>query len=195
MFGKDKDKTYEIPRKTDENMSAPPLKPFSKKGSHAPSAPGKPPATPVSQGAASRTEIPRRIADIPGVPGRRAAEPVRSASRNSADSRTLVVGREISLSGEITSCETLVVEGKVEATIADAQLVEVLPTGLYKGEARVTNADISGRFEGSLVATDTLTVREGGKVSGSIRYGKIIIEAGGQISGDMQSLDEGQGND
>lgn len=188
MFGKDKDKTHEIPRKTDDDMAAPPLKPFSKKGSHAPSVPSKPPATPIGQGAAPRTEIPRRISEIPGVPGRRAAEPARPASRPSSDSRTLTVGREISLAGEITCCEKLVVEGKVEATITDAQLVEVLPTGLYKGEARVVNADISGKFNGTLIATDTLTVREGGKISGSIRYGRIVIEAGGEISGDMKSL-------
>ena len=69
-------------------------------------------------------------------------------------------------------------------------MIEVMPTGFYKGSANVQEADISGYFEGSLVATDILTIRKGGRISGSVRYGKIVIESGGEISGDMASLEE-----
>ena len=71
-------------------------------------------------------------------------------------------------------------------------MIEVMPTGFYKGSANVQDADISGNFEGSLLATEILTVRKGGRISGSVRYGKIVIESGGEISGDMASLDEAE---
>ena len=61
--------------------------------------------------------------------------------------------------------------------------------GCFKGSADVATASISGKFIGNLVAKDILTIHQGGHVEGSIRYGRIIIEAGGQITGDMSSLE------
>ena len=107
-----------------------------------------------------------------------------------ADGKKLTVGREICLSGEISSCDTLVVEGRVEATLHNAQVIDVAPSGLFKGEATVREAQISGRFEGTLTARDVLTVRPGGKVGGKIRYGRIVIESGGEVAGEMRSLAE-----
>jgi cytoskeletal protein CcmA (bactofilin family) len=162
----------------ENDLSAPPLKPFSKHGSHTPA---KPPSRPVNY----HPEVPRRVADIPGMTRR--SEPRRTGADSEA--RRLVVGREITLSGEITSCEKLVVEGHVEVTIPDSRVLEVTSTGLFRGRAEVDEADIAGRFEGDLIARDRLAVRAGGKVSGTIRYGRIVIESGGEISGDMRTLD------
>ena len=69
-----------------------------------------------------------------------------------------------------------------------ARVIEVAPTGVFKGDAQVEEADISGRFEGTLVAREKVTVRSKGRVSGEIRYGTIVIESGGEISGAMQTL-------
>jgi cytoskeletal protein CcmA (bactofilin family) len=107
-----------------------------------------------------------------------------------AENKKLIVGQDIHLSGEITSCDRLVVEGRVEASLTNARVIEVAPNGFFKGDAQVEEADISGRYEGTLIAYDKLTVRTGGRVSGSIRYGNIIIESGGEISGDMHALSQ-----
>lgn len=159
--------------------AAPPLKPFSRKGSHAPA---KPPAATSFQ-----PEIPRRIPDIPSPSSRRLDRPM----GDQGDSRRLVVGREISLKGEITSCDKLVVEGVVEVSLSGARAIEVSPSGHFTGNADVAEADISGRFEGELIARERLIVRAGGHVKGTVRYGRIVIESGGEVTGDMQTLDNG----
>jgi cytoskeletal protein CcmA (bactofilin family) len=82
-----------------------------------------------------------------------------------------------------------VVEGRTEVSLPNARIIEVAPSGFFKGSAEVEEADISGRFEGELTARDRLVVRNGGRISGTIRYGRIVIESGGEISGDMQTLD------
>ena len=158
-----------------DQTGAPPLKPFSKKGSHTPARP--------TASAPQRPEVPRRVTDIPG-PTRRLDRP----RPVEAESKTLIVGREIRLSGQITSCDRLVVEGHVEVSLSDARLIEVAPSGYFKGSAQADEADISGSFEGELVANERLTVRSTGRISGSIRYGRIVIESGGEITGDMQTL-------
>ena len=132
-----------------------------------------------------RAEIPRPAVDI-----RVGASRSKNILSMVNDANQLTVGKNITLSGKIVACEKLIVEGHVEATLNDAQIIDVSKGGYFKGSADVTEASISGKFIGTLVAKDLLTVHKGGHVEGSIRYGRIIIEAGGEITGDMSSLEE-----
>ena len=131
-----------------------------------------------------RPEIVRRTAEYSG-----------SSSRSDAalggynEGKKLVVGREISLSGSINACEKLVVEGRVEANISDCREIEVADGGTFKGEAEIEVAEIKGIFEGALIARELLMVRASGRVSGNIRYGRLEVERGGQIEGDVAAYD------
>lgn len=139
------------------------------------------------------TELPRRPAEpIPVVPapapsfGSAPAAPKPEPKRE-PELRQLLVGREITLSGEITTCDRLLVEGSVEANLSNCADIEIAETGLFKGTASVDHAEIHGRFEGSLTVKTRLLIKSTGRVSGSIRYGQLEVECGGQISGDIQS--------
>lgn len=176
MFGKNKNGD----KSNDTGNSAPPLKPFSRNASHGPAP--KPGAAPASAPA----DPAKRLADIPSAVRR-----VDHQRGMETESKKLTVGKDISLKGEITSCDRLVVEGRVEATMESARVIEVAKSGFFKGSVVVEEADISGRYEGDLTANGQLTVRAGGRISGTIRYGKIVIESGGEISGDMASLSTG----
>ena len=153
-----------------------PLKPLGKKSA--------PPSKSLPITAAGyRSDSARRINESGPTPRRFERRNV-----GDTDSKKLTVGRDIRLKGEITSCDKLIVEGWVEATLNDARAIDVSASGHFKGDAQVDEADISGVYEGQLVARSKLTVRAGGRVSGSIRYGRIVIESGGEITGDMQTL-------
>ncbi|OLP08195.1 hypothetical protein BLL52_0483 [Rhodoferax antarcticus ANT.BR] len=86
---------------------------------------------------------------------------------------------------EITDCDTLFVEGLVEATM-DARLMEIAEPGAFKGSAEVDLAEIRGQFDGDLTVREKLVIYSTGCVSGKIRYGKLVIEEGGQLGGDIQ---------
>lgn len=97
----------------------------------------------------------------------------------------LTVGPNIKLKGvEITDCDTLVVEGMVEATM-DSRLMQIAECGAFKGSAGIDIAEIHGQFDGELTVRDKLIVYATGKVTGKIRYGKLVIEEGGQLSGEV----------
>ncbi|MBS0343599.1 MAG: polymer-forming cytoskeletal protein [Proteobacteria bacterium] len=97
----------------------------------------------------------------------------------------LTVGPNIKLKGvEITDCDTLVVEGLVEATM-DSRVMQIAETGAFKGSAGIDIAEIRGIFDGSLTVREKLVIHATGKVSGKIRYGKLVIEEGGQLSGEV----------
>ena len=102
----------------------------------------------------------------------------------------LVVGPDIKLKGvEISDCDTLIVEGRVEATL-DSRVLEITPNGVFQGTIAVDNAEIHGRFEGELTVRKQLTIYGAGKVSGKIRYAKIKVEEGAELSGEISMLDK-----
>lgn len=109
-----------------------------------------------------------------------------SASATPEGGSKLIVGPNIKLKGvEITDCDTLVVEGFVEATM-DSRVIQIASQGAFKGSAEIDIAEIRGLFEGSLTVRQKLVIYASGKVTGKIRYGKVVIEEGGQLSGDIE---------
>ncbi|HZN46019.1 MAG TPA: polymer-forming cytoskeletal protein, partial [Ramlibacter sp.] len=87
---------------------------------------------------------------------------------------------------EITDCDTLVVEGSVEATM-DSRVIQISERGSFKGSAEIDVAEIRGLFEGNLTVRQKLVIFATGKVTGKVRYGKVVIEEGGQLSGEVES--------
>jgi cytoskeletal protein CcmA (bactofilin family) len=136
-------------------------------------------------------EPPRRVVTepigVPVTPPVAAPPPPPIPRRSESEARKLTVGREIALTGEIASCDTLVVEGSVEANLQNCRDVDIAESGMFKGSATIDHADVRGIFEGNLVVRKRLLIRSTGQVSGTIRYGQIEIELGGQIAGDVQS--------
>jgi len=159
-----------------------PMKPARPLGPGA-SAPLKAPAMPPRAPDLVRSADAARTPEAPRRPG----EPVGQPRRSDADMRKLIVGREITLSGEITSCDKVIVEGSVEANLTNCRDIDIAESGLFKGSASIEDAEIRGRFEGNLVVRKRLLIKASGRVSGTIRYGQIEIECGGQISGDIQA--------
>jgi len=146
-------------------------------------APVRPPTMPPRAPDLARAGDSIRAPEAPRRPGDLGSQP----RRNETEIRKLIVGREISLSGEITSCDMLMVEGSVEANLTNCRDVDIAESGLFKGSAAIEEAEIRGRFEGNLVVRKRLLIKASGRVSGTIRYGQIEIECGGQISGDIQA--------
>jgi cytoskeletal protein CcmA (bactofilin family) len=99
----------------------------------------------------------------------------------------LTVGPNIKLKGvEITDCDTLVVEGTVEATM-DSRVIQIAREGAFHGTAEIDVAEIHGLFDGTLTVREKLVIHSTGKVSGKIRYGKVVIEEGGQLTGEISA--------
>ena len=120
--------------------------------------------------------VPQALAAVAPTPAAQ-AEPGRSQ---------LTVGPNIKLKGvEITDCDTLVVEGFVEATM-DSRVIQIAEHGAFKGSAEIDIAEIHGQFDGNLTVRQKLTIFATGKVTGKIRYGKLVIEEGGRLGGDIQ---------
>jgi cytoskeletal protein CcmA (bactofilin family) len=112
--------------------------------------------------------------------------PLSASGQPKESASKLTVGPNIKLKGvEITDCDTLVVEGTVEATM-DSRLMQIAEAGAFNGTAEIDIAEIHGTFDGNLTVRQKLVIYSTGKVTGKIRYGKVVIEEGGQLSGEIQ---------
>ncbi len=116
----------------------------------------------------------------------RAPEPAPRYSQ--IEGRRMVVGKEITLSGQISKCDHLIVEGSMEGMRYDGQSLEVVEGGSFNGTIEVENAIIAGSFDGVITVRGQLMVRSSGRVSGEINYGEVEINAGGQINGKMEHI-------
>lgn len=114
------------------------------------------------------------------------SEPESAAVADPKESK-LTVGPNIKLKGvEITDCDVLYIDGVVEATL-DSKLIQISQQGSFNGTANIDVAEIHGSFEGDLTVRDKLTIFATGKVTGKIRYGKLVVEEGANISGEISS--------
>lgn len=112
-------------------------------------------------------------------------EPAAAAGSEREGGSKLTVGPNIKLKGvEITDCDTLVVEGTVEATM-NSRVIQIAEQGAFKGSAEIEIAEIRGQFDGNLVVRQKLVIYATGRVTGTIRYGKLVVEEGGQLSGEI----------
>ena len=109
--------------------------------------------------------------------------------RGQSEERRLVVDREVFLDGQIDTCDRLIVRGRVEAELTDCLVMELAESGAFKGSATVQTAEIWGRFEGALTVRGNLLIHGTGRVSGIVRYGALEVRSGGEIDGDVQSLE------
>lgn len=137
---------------------------------------GPAPASPLSSG----TSVPSSLA--------RGSQPATQAAMPAAAEASpakLTVGPNIKLKGvEITDCDTLVVEGTVEATM-DSRVIHIAEQGAFSGSADIDIAEIHGAFDGKLTVRQKLVIHSTGRVTGTVRYGRLVIEDGGQLAGDV----------
>lgn len=140
----------------------------------------------LSRPASAAPEMPRRALDLPTL----GQTPIGGAAADKGESKRLIVGQGISLSGEITACDRLVVQGDVQVTLNETKAIEITESGRFtNGKAEVDEAEISGLYEGELTVRRRLMIRSTGQVKGNVRYGELELERGGRLSGSVSQID------
>jgi cytoskeletal protein CcmA (bactofilin family) len=138
------------------------------------SAPPLPPAAPATTGAQQ--------------PAAETAKPAAEKPDERKEAK-LIVGPDIKMKGvEVSDCDTLVVEGRIEATL-DSRVLQIAPNGTFCGTVAVDTAEIHGKLEGELTVRKQLVIHATGKVSGKIRYAKIKVEEGAELAGEISMME------
>lgn len=176
-----------IPAARDPDLAMPPFRPAGVSPvSTAPTPAQNPgPTAPKPNSPPATAGMPRPATTPVAAPARPGA-----VRPETADRRTLVVGKGISLQGTVTEAEKLIIEGTMESQLLQAHELVISHSGVFKGEVQVEDAEIAGVFDGSLTVNGSLVIRSTGRVIGTARSRRLSVEDGGQLSGKMEMITE-----
>lgn len=182
----------------DESTQRRDAPPVLASGSKTPVSATTPSSVPGKNGAAATSSsVSSASASVPPLQ----AQPVAGAAEASAVAKEpavaegatgarLIVGPDVKLRGaEILDCDTLVVEGRVEATM-DSRVIRIDENGSFSGKVSIDIAEVYGTFDGELTARSQLIIHSTGRVSGTIRFGKLVVDEGGELCGEINVLTE-----
>ena len=95
----------------------------------------------------------------------------------------------VKFKGEVTDATEITIEGNANAKINTNKLI-VGNTGRVRGKISANTIEVNGMIKGTIKVSETLIIYEQGSVSGKIEYGNLEIKQGGNIVGDVRSVDK-----
>ena len=142
--------------------------PESKPAEPAAGQPAPRPAAPAQAPAPAPSQAPRSAAPVHATAG---------------GSTSCVVGANITVKGEITGDEDLLVEGTVEGQIRVSRELRVGPRGKVKANVFAQSVVVSGELVGDCEATSRVEIQATGRLMGNIRAPKVVIAEGAVFRG------------
>lgn len=92
-----------------------------------------------------------------------------------------VLGRDLSIKGDITASADLHIDGKVEGDIACTALVQGESSEIA-GSVVAETARLAGTVRGSITARELVVLRTA-RIHGDVHYDALTIEQGAQVDG------------
>lgn len=101
--------------------------------------------------------------------------------------QTATLGPSIRVNGEIFGAEDIIIQGKIEGviTMGDYRLV-ISKGGDVSATIYAGTIDIEGQTKGEINGTDQVIVRPTGKVEGTIKAPRVILEDGCRFKGTIE---------
>ncbi len=99
-----------------------------------------------------------------------------TTSASSTSSNSLVQGTNIE--GSVQADKDIRIDGSLRGTLICKGKVIIGPTGFISGDVQCENAVIEGRFEGVLLVTDILHVKETARIDGDVTTQKLVVQPG-----------------
>lgn len=107
---------------------------------------------------------------------------------NKESSQRATIGASVSIKGEISGDEDILIEGAVEGTINLKQnMVTVAKTGKVKANVNGVVINVEGEVFGDLAATEQIVVHKSGRVRGNLTAPRISVEDGARVRGQINT--------
>lgn len=88
------------------------------------------------------------------------------------------IAQGTTFNGDLISEGDFRVEGAVSGSLTTTGKVVIGKTGTIDGILVCKNADVEGKFKGTLTVSDTLSLRASANVEGEVQIGKLAVEPG-----------------
>jgi cytoskeletal protein CcmA (bactofilin family) len=100
------------------------------------------------------------------------------------------IGRSITIRGDVTGDEDLVIQGRVEGSVdLKEHAVTVGPEGVVKADITGRLVTVEGNVEGNLRADEQVVLRGSARVQGDISAPRVTLEDGAYFKGGVEMGD------
>ena len=86
------------------------------------------------------------------------------------------------INGEIKSNADFRIDGFLNGSITTSGKVVVGKEGVIEGNIKCLNADIEGKFNGKIEASEILNLKSTAVIEGEVQISKLIVEAGANFN-------------
>lgn len=117
-----------------------------------------------------------------------ATHPTRTAEFGTVRSGALI-GKSLTLTGEIRGEEDLVIDGKLEGDVDLPQhRLTIGPSGVLHGKIRAREIVVYGTVQGNLQASERVEIKKHAKVIGDLKAQRPVIEDEAYFKGNVETV-------
>jgi cytoskeletal protein CcmA (bactofilin family) len=133
-----------------------------------------------------RSALDKVLRSITISSGGKVAQETFKRKTNGEATSQCVIGKNIQIRGKLSGAEDLVVEGRVEGTVALKNHLTIEQTGIVDADVEVRDLTVHGEMRGDISANGTVSVSNAARVVGNIRAPRIILEDGARFKGSIE---------
>lgn len=96
-----------------------------------------------------------------------------------------VIGEGLSIEGELTGDDEVVVQGSLRGTLSTSGAVSVGPRGVVQADVEASALSVAGQVTGNVTATDRVDLQAGGRLIGDVKSARLTIADGASFKGNV----------
>lgn len=96
-----------------------------------------------------------------------------------------VIGEGLTIEGELTGDDEVVVHGTVRGTLTTTDAVSVGSGGIVEADLTASSVTIAGQVTGNVVAQERVDIQAGGRLVGDVKSARFTIADGASFKGSV----------
>jgi cytoskeletal protein CcmA (bactofilin family) len=96
-----------------------------------------------------------------------------------------VIGPGLSVEGELTSEDEVVVHGTFRGSLSSSDAVSVGSDGVVEADVGAASISVAGQLTGNVNAEDRVDIQAGGRLIGDVKASRLTIADGASFKGNV----------
>ena len=96
-----------------------------------------------------------------------------------------VIGDGLTIEGEISGDDEVVVHGTVRGTLTTSEAVSVANGAVVEADVSASSVTVGGQLTGNVTAQDRIDIQAGGRLVGDVKSARFTIADGASFKGSV----------
>jgi cytoskeletal protein CcmA (bactofilin family) len=96
-----------------------------------------------------------------------------------------VINAGLTIEGELTSEEEVVVHGTVRGSLSTSDAVSIASGGVVQADVTAASLSVAGQITGNVTASERVDLQAGGRLIGDVKAARLTIADGASFKGNV----------